>query len=78
MRGAPARRYKYICLDCGEATWFDCRERTRAAGIQCKYCGSRRLEPSKKSLARQNIPVFHDLKRAYDERVAVSEGKVKR
>ncbi len=58
-----------MCLDCGGGTYFDRRERTQAAGLQCRHCGSRRVEPSKRSLAKHNTPVFHDLKREHDERI---------
>lgn len=62
------RRYKFVCEDCNEATWFNNRERTRSAGMQCSYCGSRHLVPSKKSLAKNNLPIFHDLKRENAEK----------
>ena len=61
--------YKYICDECGEATCFTRQERTQAAGMQCRFCGCRRLEPSKASHAKHNMPIFHELKREYDEKV---------
>ncbi len=61
--------YKYVCLGCGEATYFSRQERIRAAGMRCSYCGCRQMEPSKASVANHNIPVFHDIKRGYDEQV---------
>ena len=61
-------KYKYICLECSEATHFSRQERIRSAGMRCRFCGCRLLEPSKKSFANHNIPVFHDKKAAYDAR----------
>jgi len=55
-------KYKYICYDCKGATCFSARERTQAAGMQCRHCGGRMLDPSPKSLAKDNIATFHDLK----------------
>jgi len=65
----PSFRYKYICEECRQATYFNRRERTRAAGMLCRHCGSRRLNPSKASLAKHNIPIFHEFKLEYDAKV---------
>ena len=65
----PRLCYKYICEECGEATRFNRRERTRAAGMRCSSCGSRRLNPSPHSKANDAIGDLHDKKREYDERM---------
>lgn len=66
----PSFCYKYICEECGEATFFNRRERTRRSKMRCSHCGSGYMEPSPSSFARDNIPVFHDFKVEHDERVA--------
>jgi len=63
------RRFKYICSDCSEATRFSHLEQIRAAGMQCRFCGSRRLEPSQHSFERHNQPIFHDKKTEYDKSI---------
>lgn len=66
-------RYKYICDECGEATFLNARERTRRAGMQCQFCGCRRLEPSRCSEARTVLPAHHDIKMRQD---AISDAKM--
>jgi len=60
-------RYKFICEECSEPTWLSARERTRASGMKCSSCGCRWLVPSKRSMAKDNIPAFNDIKRKFDE-----------
>ncbi len=66
-------KYKYICLDCGEATHFSRQERIRSSGMRCRFCGCRALEPSKASFANNNIPIFHDKKVAYDTMIEAKQ-----
>lgn len=61
-------RYKYICLDCHEATWFTRRERMKRGGMLCNYCGSRGLEPSKASKGPEAIRAGHDAHREQTDR----------
>ena len=56
----PIGKFKYICEDCGEYTYFSRQERLRAAGMRCCFCGSRNVVPSKKSMAKDVIPQSHD------------------
>jgi len=51
MRG----RFKYVCDECGEHTWLTNRDRERSAACRCSYCGSLRINPTKKSTASQKI-----------------------
>ena len=62
----PLFKYKYICEECQEPTWFSSKERISSAGMRCSSCGCRWLVPSKASLANHNIGVFNDKKREYD------------
>ena len=61
--------YKYICTDCGESTFFNRLERTRAGGLHCRFCGSRHVEPSKDSWARDMIDIAQDAKKDQDKRL---------
>jgi DNA-directed RNA polymerase subunit RPC12/RpoP len=60
--------YKYICLECQEATMFSPKERIAKGGMRCSACGSRLLEPSNASNARHNMPIHHDLKETWNEK----------
>jgi hypothetical protein len=43
--------FKYICGDCGEATFLSARRRTSRSAPRCAACGSTRLDPSEWSIA---------------------------
>ena len=66
--------YKYVCLDCKAETWFERRERIRAAGLKCSACGSRFVEPSASSDANTHIPAMQDAKNDQDEEVRRKQG----
>ena len=46
---------KFVCDDCGEATYFTMRTRHHAARPRWRYCGSLALDPSKQSAVADEI-----------------------
>ena len=75
---------KYICLDCGKATYFSKRERNSRFRIQCRHCGSHALDPSERSLVKEEIlklnenrllgqPPHSIVKQKYKERKSTEE-----
>ena len=56
-------RFKFICGDCGAATFFTAAERTSRFLPRCSACGSARLEPSRASEARTRLPMAEDERR---------------
>ena len=46
---------KFICLECGDATYFRSSERSSRFRYRCRWCGSLALEPSKDSMAKKEI-----------------------
>ncbi len=47
--------FKYVCSDCGAATWLSARQRLRRAIPRCGACGSTRLDPSRCSDAKVRL-----------------------
>ena len=46
---------KFICLDCGDSTYFSTRERASRSRIKCRWCGSPAMEPSSGSKVNEEI-----------------------
>lgn len=59
--GRP-NKFKYVCLDCAEATFFSRAERIKAARMRCARCGSIALEPSAYSEARTRLPLAESMR----------------
>jgi len=53
-------RFKYICRDCGSATWLSAPQRNRRHIPRCAACGSSWLDPSKRSEAKERVPLAND------------------
>jgi hypothetical protein len=51
-------KFKYVCEDCNEETWLDCKDRNSRFRPRCISCGSLSLIPSKKSTAKKKIADF--------------------
>ena len=52
--------YKYICDECGVATWLSVRERNSRFKPRCSACGSLWLEPSSSSKGPDKITEAQD------------------
>jgi len=46
---------KFICDECGDATFFSARERQKKSRPQCRWCGSYSIFPAPKSLVKEEI-----------------------
>jgi hypothetical protein len=46
---------KFICQDCREVTFFTVKELHKASAPTCRWCGSLSIEPSRGSLANEEI-----------------------
>lgn len=69
-------RFKYLCEECQEHTWFNARERTRASGMQCSSCGSRHLVPSKASTSKVRLQEHKEAKGIREEITEKKTGRV--
>lgn len=54
MTNQPRNRFKYVCEDCSDETFFNSKEFLRASRPHCPGCGSTRLVP-KTEMARDRL-----------------------
>ena len=46
---------KFVCAECGEATWFHWVERGKRAIPRCRWCGSTAIDPATRSKVNDEI-----------------------
>ena len=67
MKSGTRGRFKYQCEECSAFSWFRPQERRSRFGIRCTECGSRRLEPTKRSIAKEHDTESHSIKSYLDD-----------